>query len=317
MLAQDEARTLRHSYSGTEHLLLGLLREEKGLAAASVLESLGLTVERVRGPRSFASSAPARRSPSGQIPFTPRAEEGARARVARGVLSLGHSYIDTEHILLGLVRENEGVAVRILLDFGADPETVRREVRHALPGSDRQALLSQRPRLHAQPAAAAVRLARGPDGGDRIECCADSCANASASPRGYWKAQLGVQGFASSPAFRDPVPTVRAAVGQLALSPPGNGRASSCSCAGAQARCGVGAGDASLASGRGRSYVFHSISMTARWPRSPRTVGNGAVEGAAARGVEGLAGHRLADAAERRRSRRAAPLTRRCGDPRP
>src|SRR5215217_4624442 len=114
VLAQEEARILKHNYIGTEHILLGLLREEEGLAAR-VLESLDITVERVRA-------------------------QVVRIVGSGEALSLGHNYIGTEHILLGLVRENEGVAARILLDFDADSEKIRNEVIRMLsgPGGRRQ-----------------------------------------------------------------------------------------------------------------------------------------------------------------------------------
>src|SRR5215217_5134110 len=117
VLAQEEARTLKHNYIGTEHILLGLLREEEGLAAR-VLESLDITVERVRA-QVVRIVGSGEEVTSGQIPFTPRAKKVLELAL-REALSLGHNYIGTEHILLGLVRENEGVAARILLDFDAD-----------------------------------------------------------------------------------------------------------------------------------------------------------------------------------------------------
>jgi ATP-dependent Clp protease ATP-binding subunit ClpC len=129
VLAQDEARALEHNYVGTEHILLGLLREEEGLAAR-VLESLDITVEEVRfhivrivGQGDDATT--------GQIPFTPRATKVLELAL-REALSLGHDYIGTEHLLLGLVRENEGVAARILRDFDADAEKVRNELMRML-----------------------------------------------------------------------------------------------------------------------------------------------------------------------------------------
>src|SRR5919112_5658824 len=112
VLAQEEARTLKHNYIGTEHILLGLLREEEGLAAR-VLESLDITVERVRA-QVVRIVGSGEEVTSGQIPFTPRAKKVLELAL-REALSLGHNYIGTEHILLGLVRENEGVAARILL----------------------------------------------------------------------------------------------------------------------------------------------------------------------------------------------------------
>jgi len=137
VLAQEEARQLKHNYIGTEHILLGLLREEEGLAAR-VLESLDITVERVRA-QVVRIVGSGEEVTSGQIPFTPRAKKVLELAL-REALSLGHNYIGTEHILLGLVRENEGVAARILLDFDADSEKIRNEVIRMLsgPGSRRQ-----------------------------------------------------------------------------------------------------------------------------------------------------------------------------------
>ncbi|MHB8694297.1 MAG: UvrB/UvrC motif-containing protein [Solirubrobacteraceae bacterium] len=131
VLAQEEARTLKHNYIGTEHILLGLLREEKGLAAR-VLESLDITVERVRA-QVVRIVGSGEEVTSGQIPFTPRAKKVLEL-AQREALSLGHDYIGTEHILLGIVRENEGVGARILLDFDADSEKIRNEVIRMLSG---------------------------------------------------------------------------------------------------------------------------------------------------------------------------------------
>jgi hypothetical protein len=129
VLAQEEARILKHNYIGTEHILLGLLREEKGIAAR-VLESLDITIERVRAEvvRVVGSGE---EGTSGAIPFTPRAKKVLELAL-REALSLAHNYIGTEHLLLGLVRENEGVAARILVDFDADDETIRQEVLRTL-----------------------------------------------------------------------------------------------------------------------------------------------------------------------------------------
>ena len=133
VLAQEEARTLKHNYIGTEHILLGLLREEEGLAAR-VLESLDITVEEVRaqvarvvGQGDEVTTGQTDEVTTGQIPFTPRAKKVLELAL-REALSLGDDYIETEHILLGLVRENEGVAARILLDFDADPDLLRAAV---------------------------------------------------------------------------------------------------------------------------------------------------------------------------------------------
>jgi ATP-dependent Clp protease ATP-binding subunit ClpC len=131
VLAQDEARALRHAYIGTEHVLLGLLREEQGIAAR-VLESLGVTIEEVRGQvaRMVGQSDGVA---AGQIPFTPRAKKVLDLAL-REALSLGHTWIGTEHLLLGLARENEGVAMQILLDRAVTSDRVRDEVIRTLGG---------------------------------------------------------------------------------------------------------------------------------------------------------------------------------------
>ena len=120
--AQDEARGLKHNYLGTEHLLLGLLREQEGLASR-VLESLGIAIDEVRG-QVARIVGQGEDVTSDVIPFTPRAKKVLELAL-REALSLGHNFIGTEHVLLGIVRENSGVASRILLDFGADAEAVR------------------------------------------------------------------------------------------------------------------------------------------------------------------------------------------------
>jgi Clp amino terminal domain, pathogenicity island component len=133
VLAQEEARMLKHNYIGSEHILLGLLREEEGLAAR-VLESLDITVERVRADviRLVGSGD---ELTSGQIPFTPRAKKVLELSLNEA-LSLGHNYIGTEHILLGLVRVNDGVAARVLLDFAADADMIRDEMIRMLSGPE-------------------------------------------------------------------------------------------------------------------------------------------------------------------------------------
>ena len=130
--AQDEARALRHNYIGTEHLLLGVLREEAGLGAR-VLESLQIRIDEARAQVAriigYGDEVTA-----GQIPFTPRAKKVLELSL-REALALGHNYIGTEHILLGVVREREGVGARILRDFDADAETIRDRVIRMLPGA--------------------------------------------------------------------------------------------------------------------------------------------------------------------------------------
>jgi ATP-dependent Clp protease ATP-binding subunit ClpA len=135
ILAQEEARALKHNYIGTEHVLLGLLREEEGLAARA-LASLGVTQENVRT-AVLTIVGEGEKAVNGQIPFTPRAKKILELAL-REALSLGHSYIGTEHILLGLIRENEGVAARILLDLGTDAESIRNEVIRLLSQSHQE-----------------------------------------------------------------------------------------------------------------------------------------------------------------------------------
>jgi ATP-dependent Clp protease ATP-binding subunit ClpC len=125
--AQDEARALMHNYIGTEHLLLGLLREQDGIGAR-VLESLGTTLEEVRAQVARIVGQGDDPVTTGQIPFTPRAKKLLELSL-REALSLGHNYIGTEHLLLALARENGGVAIRILWDTGVGDENVREGVR--------------------------------------------------------------------------------------------------------------------------------------------------------------------------------------------
>ena len=130
VLAQDESRMLRHSYIGTEHLLLGLLREEEGLAARA-LDALGITMDEMRS-QVARIVGEGDEAMGGNVPFTPRAKKVLELAL-KEAMSLDHNYIGTEHILLGLVRENEGVGARILLDYDADAEKIRAEI-HSLMG---------------------------------------------------------------------------------------------------------------------------------------------------------------------------------------
>jgi len=131
VLAQEEARLLNHNYIGTEHILLGLIHEGEGVAAKA-LESLGISLEAVRAQVEeiigHGGSAP-----SGHIPFTPRAKKVLELSL-REALQLGHNYIGTEHILLGLIREGEGVAAQVLVKLGADLSRVRQQVIQLLSG---------------------------------------------------------------------------------------------------------------------------------------------------------------------------------------
>ncbi|MBE4718975.1 ATP-dependent Clp protease ATP-binding subunit [Pseudarthrobacter sp. AB1] len=131
VLAQEEARMLNHGYIGTEHILLGLIHEGEGVAAKS-LESLGISLDGVRG-QVQEISGPGQQAPSGHIPFTPRAKKVLELAL-REALQLGHNYIGTEHILLGLIREGEGVAAQVLVKLGADPNRVRQQVIQLLSG---------------------------------------------------------------------------------------------------------------------------------------------------------------------------------------
>jgi ATP-dependent Clp protease ATP-binding subunit ClpC len=126
VLAQDEARFLRHNYIGTEHLLLALLREEEG-AAARALAAVGVTIADVRQRVIAIVGSGEDDEVTGQIPFTPRAKKVLELSL-REALSLGHNHIGTEHVLLGLLNEGEGVAARVLSEMGLDAETIRREV---------------------------------------------------------------------------------------------------------------------------------------------------------------------------------------------
>ena len=125
VLAQEEARMLNHNYVGTEHLLLGLIHEGEGIAAKA-LESLGIGLEAVRREVEEVIGE-GQEAPSGHIPFTPRAKKVLELSL-REALELDHNYIGTEHILLGLIREGEGVAAQVLVRLGADLDRVRQQV---------------------------------------------------------------------------------------------------------------------------------------------------------------------------------------------
>src|SRR5439155_19830628 len=130
-LAGEEARILNHGWIGTEHILLGLIHEGDGYAART-LESLGISLDAVRQQVEEIIGR-GQQAPSGHIPFTPRAKK-VLALSLREALQLGHGYIGTEHILLGLVREGEGVAAQVLQQLGADLDRVRRTVTQLLQG---------------------------------------------------------------------------------------------------------------------------------------------------------------------------------------
>jgi ATP-dependent Clp protease ATP-binding subunit ClpC len=131
VLAQEEAKLLNHNYIGTEHILLGLIHEGEGVAAKA-LESLGINLDSVRD-QVQEIIGQGQQAPSGHIPFTPRAKKVLELSL-REALQLGHSYIGTEHLLLGLIREGEGVAAQVLTRLGADTNRVRQQVIQLLSG---------------------------------------------------------------------------------------------------------------------------------------------------------------------------------------
>ena len=131
VLAQEEARMLNHNYIGTEHILLGLIHEGEGVAAKA-LESLGISLDAVRQ-QVEEIIGQGQQAPSGHIPFTPRAKKVLELSL-REALQLGHNYIGTEHILLGLIREGDGVAAQVLVKLGADLNRVRQQVIQLLHG---------------------------------------------------------------------------------------------------------------------------------------------------------------------------------------
>ena len=189
ILAQEEARLLNHNYIGTEHILLGLIHEHEGVAAKA-LESLDISLESVRGQVEEIIGQGAK-PPSGHIPFTPRAKRVLELSL-REALQLGHNYIGTEHILLGLIREGEGVAAQVLVKLGADLARVREQVVHLLatlgevsssasggeservvgePSASRSSVLASRERVNVSsggPLEATVEYSRAVRVGDHV-----------------------------------------------------------------------------------------------------------------------------------------------------
>ena len=144
VLAQEEAKNLNHDYIGTEHLLLGLIREDEGVAGRA-LESLGISLAAVRQQVEEIIGR-GQQAPSAHIPFTPRAKK-VLDLAHRESIALGHSYIGTEHILLGLIREGDGVAARVLVMLGADLNRVRQRVIQLLTGHQSQGMTAAGHRL--------------------------------------------------------------------------------------------------------------------------------------------------------------------------
>jgi ATP-dependent Clp protease ATP-binding subunit ClpA len=140
VLAQEEARMLNHNQIGTEHILLGLIHEDEGVAAKT-LESLGIRLEVVRQ-QLLEIIGRGQQAPSGHVPFTPRAKKVLELSL-REAMELGHSYIGTEHILLGLIREGEGVAAQVLVKLGADLDRARQQVAQLLHGRAGEDLIGE------------------------------------------------------------------------------------------------------------------------------------------------------------------------------
>ena len=188
VLAQEEARMLNHNYIGTEHILLGLIHEGEGVAAKA-LESLGISLDAVRQ-QVEEIIGQGQQAPSGHIPFTPRAKKVLEL-TRREAEQLGHNYIGTEHILLGLIREGDGVAAQVLVKLGADLNRVRLTVIQLLHGHPAKEPVSTRsaaqelrlpPGLQARLdeveqrlAAIEQRLGTGPDTSDLDEQIAQVC----------------------------------------------------------------------------------------------------------------------------------------------
>jgi ATP-dependent Clp protease ATP-binding subunit ClpC len=173
LLAKEEAKRFNHDYIGTEHILLGLIREGEGVAAA-VLQKLGLSPEKIRlEVEKLVQSGPSTMV-SGDIPFTPKAKKVIELAMEEA-RSLGHNYIGTEHLLLGLIREGEGVASQVLMNLGLDLNRVRSEVitllgssspapaaGGSLPGASSRAFRSSSPGWKSRLRPAPPPLARPP-----------------------------------------------------------------------------------------------------------------------------------------------------------
>ena len=219
VLAQEEAQGLKHGHIGTEHLLLALLREQRDLGAR-VLKSLDVTEERTR-------SQVGRIVPSGgdvtseHVPLTERAKR-ALALAMREARQWGQKYIATEHILLGLAREKEGVAARVLLDFGADAEKVRREfmpVLSELGGRDDQR------RAQGSMSGAGAKERKSPGSPERQRLEALQRANEIRQGRARLKRAMKIGGVDPAKLFLDPPALIQTAkVVDLLLGAPGWGR---------------------------------------------------------------------------------------------
>jgi ATP-dependent Clp protease ATP-binding subunit ClpA len=185
VLAQEEARLLDHDYIGTEHILLGLVHESEGVAATA-LKELGVSLATVRS-EVEAIIGRGQAAPTGHIPFTPRAKKVLELSL-REALELGHHYIGTEHILLGIIREGEGVAAQVLEKLGAKLDLVRQQVIQLLEGSSGKG--EGQPGLPIEPEDFAGRVARA----EEIEAVAAEVAaefgHESVEPGHHWVAAL-------------------------------------------------------------------------------------------------------------------------------
>jgi len=199
VLAQEEARHLNHNYIGTEHLLLGLIHEGEGVAARA-LESLGISLEAVRA-QVEEIIGQGQSAPVGHIPFTPRAKKVFELSL-REALQLGHNYIGTEHLLLGLVREGEGVAAQVLVKLGADLARVRQQVVQVLGGYAGGEDVGARMRLvrmtvpdavrEVEEQLAQVRRGRWPPSTGGISRRPQRCATRKSSSCPGWRAGAGM-----------------------------------------------------------------------------------------------------------------------------
>jgi ATP-dependent Clp protease ATP-binding subunit ClpC len=190
--AQDEARLLNHSFIGTEHILLGLIREGQGVGAQA-LQSLGISLEAVRG-KVEETIGMAGTAPSGAPPFTPRAKKVLELSL-REALQMNHSYIGTEHLLLGLVREGEGVAATVLVSLGADLGRVRQEVVNLMTGV-------QEPPLPSGPAPTVV-----------LEPCCPRCRERLSEVARYRSMAVAADSEAADPLQVDVVYCIRCGTG--------------------------------------------------------------------------------------------------------
>src|SRR5450432_2309170 len=188
VLAQEEARMLNHDYIGTEHILLGLIHEGEGVAAKA-LESLGISLEAVRE-QVVEITGQGQESPSGHIPFTPRAKKVLELSL-REALQFGHNYIGTEHILLGLIREGEGVAAQVLVRLGGDLSAIRQQVIRLLKENPTTDELPQAAQAQAQASQAQASQAQAA----RL---AESAAEAGIAGRGGGARPMGLASPAES-----------------------------------------------------------------------------------------------------------------------